>query len=780
MNLKNTLLSLLFLSCFNYTYSTNYILVSKTGASLAVPDDPTASFVTTVTSLKAAHDYVYDSYGLNWEAVNLINQEVVIYVTGDTYNGEYIDWKASSPSFTLKIRAYPGHKPIFDGSQTNQNISRLLRVFNINDRSNQNWITNIHIEGLIIQNYINGIFFGGSLGDLTTQNGHNVIKNNIFRNIGNKFSNQKPKAVSALGMSHSKNNIIEGNIFYRIESTYLPGDLHAIYLSNNASNNLVKDNYVTLCSSDPFRIRNGSNNNTFENNYLDQSGFYAFISEWYKTPADYPNNPEVQSNGTVLNSNTCTFIYPENQNRGSISLFKSVSNSGLDNNYTDDGNNFIKGGIPECEVIGDVASGDIDDDGVDELFIGFNYVNFTKIVRSRPGMEPYLSKVLYKSNYWKVGALEMNDFDNDGAQELIVAFNALTNNTNNTQIFKGDGITSVSNQGLLYIHQWWTTADITSGDYDNNGSVEIFTAYNAPDNTGSDNTQIFKGTGEGTNPLGNLGQQFNHTWWRTAALTSGDYDGNGFEETYVAFNAPDTTGTDNTQIFKGTGVGNNPLGNLGQPFNDAWWKTADMTSGDYDNDGDDEIYVGLNAPDNSGSLNTKIIKGNGTNSVNNLGQYFSSSYWYTGSLATGNFDPGSGSSGQEIVTFFSGSVSTQMFYGNGTSSISNIGQNYRSEKVIMCDPGYTHVALKTRINPTDNSTSDIISVHPNPTVATNNFKITGISHNTKINIYSNSGVLVNTTIYTNNGIDVSSLAKGLYFIQIVGKDKFITKKLIIN
>ena len=78
---------------------------------------------------------------------------------------------------------------------------------------------------------------------------------------------------------------------------------------------------------------------------------------------------------------------------------------------------------PICEEIVDMTSGDINGDLIDELFVAFNYGNFTKLVRTEPNKPPYLSKVIYKTKYARIGAIEMNDFDGDGVDEIIMGLN---------------------------------------------------------------------------------------------------------------------------------------------------------------------------------------------------------------------------------------------------------------------------------------------------------------------------------------------------------------------
>ena len=342
----------------------------------------------------------------------------------------------------------------------------------------------------------------------------------------------------------------------------------------------------------------------------------------------------------------------------------------------------------------------------------------------------------------------MNDFDNDGTPELITAFNALTSNNDNTQIYMGDGVHAISNLGRLYRHEWWKTASITSGDYDNNGTIEIFTAFNAPDDTGDDNTQIFKGTGFGAKPLSNLNNNgdhvYNHPWWLTKSMVTGDFDADGSDELYIAYNAPDSTGNDNTQIFKGTGTGSNPLGygEKDKVFNHAWWHTGAMTAGDFNGNGADEIVIAYNAPDNSGKDTTQIYRGNGVNAISNYGQLYNDFGWRTGMLVSGEFGS---SNGNELLTTLVDDTKSNSYISTGIDTITNLGQFHRTDEIIGCTRS---LFAKNKDTQKALLKDQEIYIYPNPTTKFIGFFISGISENSQVKIYSNTGRLINCLLYT--------------------------------
>src|SRR5690606_5481047 len=131
-------------------------------------------------------EYILENLCLS--GTDLIKEDITIIIRQGIYHQEQLIWRATSPVFKLAIVAYPQEIVVFDGKNQNGDLAH-----NFIELSNKNGRTNLRIEGLIIQNYANGIWLGNTIryenGDYFKgiQNSHNIIKNNVFRNIGNKF-----------------------------------------------------------------------------------------------------------------------------------------------------------------------------------------------------------------------------------------------------------------------------------------------------------------------------------------------------------------------------------------------------------------------------------------------------------------------------------------------------------------------------------------------------------------------------------------------------------------
>lgn len=347
--LKN-LCIILFFFTLNLNAST-YILVSKdvNDLKIEVPDNSEASFIITCKNLNEAQEYIIKNvYSKSKEE---ITDDIIIYLRQGVYLEEHFLWKATSPTKKIKILAYNNEKVIFNGKRSNGTLEPIFF-----ELENKNGRTNLWIEGITIQNYVNGIWLGNTIRDSLgvyfkgVQNSHNVIRNNTFKNMGNKFSNIFQPAYSALGINNSTNNLIEYNVFLNNENNKLNKKgykthslFHSIYIAHYSKNNLIKNNKIVHCSGDPIRLRNGCHNNIFDENNIQKSGSHGFITEWYRTPEKHKTSPEEPSNSTVLKNNICKYSYPK-MNNILITLYRSnVNNGALNNNYINKGNNFVIG-----------------------------------------------------------------------------------------------------------------------------------------------------------------------------------------------------------------------------------------------------------------------------------------------------------------------------------------------------------------------------------------------------------------------------------------------------
>ena len=74
-------------------------------------------------------------------------------------------------------------------------------------------------------------------------------------------------------------------------------------------------------------------------------------------------------------------------------------------------------------------------------------------------------------------------------------------------------------------------------------------------------------------------------------------------------------------------------------------------------------------------------------------------------------------------------------------------------------------------------TNESISIYPNP--VTESFSIYGIEGTAKLTVYDLNGrLLMDKNVVNNEAINITSLAKGLYFLKIISDTGIFDKKLI--
>lgn len=645
-----------FLLLAQHSFAGKYLIVSQNGEKgNGLPSSILNDAVVT-HDLIAAYDYLKTNYTLN----GILQDDVTIYIREGIYRETYVKWLISSPAFKIDILGYPNEKPVFDGIRLNENGTprdcssercRMNKFLNIEQAVK----TNIRIRGLIIRNYVNGISFGkkGVAG-----NGSNTVENCVFENIGRKFlgifNEEASRGTATISFANSNNNVVRNNIFVKLENEDSTAVLiHAVYLAYHSSNNLIANNYVTHCSGDPIKVRDGSNNNLIKNNYFEKSGRLSFVQDNYRE-----DQGEVPSTGNEIDNNTFTFPYPYNSTAvTNIKLFDCCKNScGADDfgcsndSFIDFGNNTFYGDYPSCEKVDDIVSGDINGDGFNEVFLAFNYSDFTKLVKSDSKYGLYFSDVLFTSSTVEIGALELNDFDGDGNKELITAFN---DRNGGVEIYRGNG-NSVGSYGRIYSSPWFHVDAFSSGDFDNNGDVELITALN-----NNSNTQVYRG--DGISSIASHNRLYKSEFWNIADMISGDFNGDNQEELITAFNAIDDS---ETQIQLGDGFSS--IGNHGLLYTSAFFRTSSLTSGDFDSDGSDEIITAFN-----NFSNTQIYRGNGINSATNFGKLYGHEYWRTSAVGSSVSEQN-----EVLLSAFTSPWESQIQMGNAITSVGNHGKVY--------------------------------------------------------------------------------------------------------
>jgi len=273
--------------------------------------------------------------------------------------------------------------------------------------------------------------------------------------------------------------------------------------------------------------------------------------------------------------------------------------------------------------VGDIAWGDYDADGdLDLLVLGYTdgdqitnlYKNGGANGFSNSGISfPTLSD----------GSVSFVDYNNDGFQDILIA--GYDNTTYVAYLYKNNGNATFSDSGIDFpgalksAYEW--------ADYDNDGDMDLFIAgYDAQ---GILISKLFNNDGEGG--FNETDDVFTGIWLGDVAW--GDYDNDGDLDLLISGYAVTTDRI--AKIYKNNGeAGFSELifsGLVGVSHGSTIW-------GDYDNDGDLDVFIGGTYEGDSEWIRvTDVFINNGNDSFTAAEFSFSADvYW--GESAWGDFD----------------------------------------------------------------------------------------------------------------------------------------------
>ncbi len=609
-------------------------------------------------------------------------KDYLIYVRGGEYRGQTVVWTKTFQDYSVHIEAYENETPIFNGAASGS-LSARAWLFDVRlpvGRAGGNTDLNFVVKGLTLKNYVDaGVMLNGNADAGSGTHTCSTFVDNTLFNIGDSFGDctsagaltgcveEFPgwgcKCIGFGGfdvMLSSKNYFLNNKVINAHNDPSHPGSrsglIHGFYLYQ-ASDNIVRNNYLRSVGGNPMQVRDNSNDNKFIDNYLERTGdryFFADVIVSGKTP------PEIYGERNSMSGNVATFPYT----LGPIDL----RNEGAPyfTGTGQDSPSLFQGATPSLEVPTAVASADIDNDGREEVFVAFYYPNehFTKVVYSQGGSRE-LSEVAYVSSFWRVDHLVAGTFGGLGANVIADFYNP---SNGHTQValgaLDGDGKFKLGTGPILLNStgaSGWKVSAMAAGKVAGATQTQLFSAFSS-----GGVQQIVRGdgfTGEsGGMQLGfnGGGTLYSSSDWQIPAMTTGNIDGTGVIKLIGAFYR--TTGAAKTALYLGSGSGSNGANDGGRFWESTTLRVNALTTGKFD--GSQERLV---TAASSGTVG-KVYLSSGTSPINPTATaLYSNSGWTTPAASRTEVNTASG--GDELVTAFDRSANTQVWFGDGTTAL---------------------------------------------------------------------------------------------------------------
>jgi len=449
-----------------------------------------------------------------------------------------------------------------------------------------------------------------------------------------------------------------------------------------------------------------------------------------------------------------------------------------------------------------VAAGDIDENGYTDLVLGngarvsFLFANDTGTGYTEQTHPEYIFS--QRSN--------LVDIDNDGDLDAFVC-----HDVDESHPYRNDG-----NQNMVFDQALIQTLDLAGNyqslwvDYDNDGDTDMYLTKCRQGSQPGDierTNAMYRNNGDGSysEVAASINLADNEQSWSSIFQ---DFDNDGDFDVFCVnhsdanrFYENDGTGIF-TDIIGSTGINENDLGaweNQGADFNndgfvdilsemsrELYINNGDMTFtgmdlpfeqgaiGDFNNDGYLDVAQGSNLWMNDGGPNGYIkigLEGVESNS-NGIGARIT--IYGDWGIQIREVRSGVG---------FSNMSSLIAHFGIGTSTeVDQIIINWPSGTIDIIDNPDTntqHVFVEgdNELAVTDFEINGI-SLYPNPTSDILNFSIKNLEGSPVTVIDLNGRVVLNTTVSTDNNINIENLIKGVYFVQLEVENKAVNYKVI--
>jgi len=485
--------------------------------------------------------------------------------------------------------------------------------------------------------------------------------------------------------------------------------------------------------------------------------------------------------------------------------FVRVSETGIGIDYQEPGGTFnsIFYGMPIQNVPNwSVAAGDIDGNGYTDLVLG-NGSRVSFLFANADGTG-YLEQA--HPEYIFSQRSNLIDIDNDGDLDAFVC-----HDVDESHPYRNDG-----GQNMVLDQNLIETLDLAGNyaslwvDYDNDGDTDMYLTKCRQGSTPGDperTNAMYRNNGDGTytEVASSINMADNAQSWATIFQ---DFDNDGDFDAFCVNHDEENRFYENngsgvyTDIIGSTGINPTDLGaweNQGADFNndgfidifselskELYINNGDLTFtgtdlpfdegaiGDFNNDGYLDVAKGGDLWINDGGSNNWVkfgLQGVDSN-INGIGARVT----IYGSWGTQIREVRSG-------TGFSHMSSLIAHFGIGTSTeIDSVVIEWPSgivDVIENIDINTQHVYVEgDNILATTDFQINGMSIYPNPTTEVLNFSINNLEGTPVTIIDLNGRTVLNSTISSDNSINIKNLIKGVYFVQLEVENQAVNYKII--
>jgi parallel beta-helix repeat protein len=290
-----------------------------------------------------------------------------------------------------------------------------------------------------------------------------------------------------------------------------------------------------------------------------------------------------------------------------------------------------------------------------------NYFNHADQIGDRYGIDPYW--VYYNSNLVQ-NRMVTGDFDGDGSKDDIAAMYDYGNGTSKIHVWlnKKHQVQDplffyyyVQDKSFQYEGTWWSssgydaakvTSRLVSGDYNGDGKTDIAALYDY--GTRNSSIQVWLSTGSSFSPSG-----YAATWWTaslssydatkvTGRFVSGDFDNNGKDDIAAMYDYGNGNSRIHTWLSKGNSF--SPSG-----YADTWWTASPgsynannvsyrFVSGDFNGDNKNDLAAMYDYGSGNSSIHTWLSTGSSFSPSGYAGTWWTaSSGSYNASMVINRF-----------------------------------------------------------------------------------------------------------------------------------------------